>query len=304
MGKALSNFSAYNARFKMPSDPSGGNSNMWYSFDAGPVHFVSLDLETAYPGAAEEKRYVFKSGGFYGDMVQWLEDDLKKVNRSERPWVFVSGHHPMYAEGAVNADMQAALEGLFHQYGVDVMFAGHVHHYERDYPIYQGQVESTSYVDPTATVHFLVGGAGNDEMDDDQRRLVTAPEEGEEEFGSEDSSSSFPAAAYSAGSPPPSSAVEWVDPSREVVHRDNARIYVNKNKKNEKPDLFDQSATAKKEGADNDDNGWIAFEDYGFYGASVVKVHNDTHMHFRYVRTTSGEVADEVWIVKNQHRQR
>ena len=53
-GKALSNFSAYNARFKMPSGPSGGNSNMWYSFDAGPVHFVSLDLETAYPGAVSQ----------------------------------------------------------------------------------------------------------------------------------------------------------------------------------------------------------------------------------------------------------
>ena len=64
---------------------------------------------------AEEKRYVFKSGGFYGDMVQWLEEDLKKVNRTERPWLFVSGHHPMYAEGAANLDMQAALEGLFHQ---------------------------------------------------------------------------------------------------------------------------------------------------------------------------------------------
>ena len=50
-------------RFKMPSEPTGGNSNMWYSFNAGPVHFVSLDLETAYPGAAEESRYIFPSGG-------------------------------------------------------------------------------------------------------------------------------------------------------------------------------------------------------------------------------------------------
>ena len=52
--EALWNFTAYNARFKMPSGPTGGNSNMWYSFDAGPVHFVSLDLETAYPGAVSQ----------------------------------------------------------------------------------------------------------------------------------------------------------------------------------------------------------------------------------------------------------
>lgn len=53
---SLSNFSAYNARFEMPSKATNGNTNMWYSFDAGLVHFVSLDLETAYPGAAEENR--------------------------------------------------------------------------------------------------------------------------------------------------------------------------------------------------------------------------------------------------------
>lgn len=54
---SLANFSAYNARFQMPSKATQGNTNMWYSFDAGLVHFVSLDLETAYPGAAEENRY-------------------------------------------------------------------------------------------------------------------------------------------------------------------------------------------------------------------------------------------------------
>ena len=66
---SLANFTAYNARFKMPSGLSDGNSNMWYSFNAGPVHFISFDLETAFPGAAEEKRYVFPSGGFFGNMT-------------------------------------------------------------------------------------------------------------------------------------------------------------------------------------------------------------------------------------------
>ena len=45
-----------------------------------------------------------------------------------------------------------------------------MHSYERDYPVYQGQLESTSYVDPRATVHHLVGGAGNDEQRDSKRR--------------------------------------------------------------------------------------------------------------------------------------
>lgn len=51
----LSNFTAYNNRFKMPSSESGsGALNMHYSFNYGSVHFISIDTETGYPGAAEE----------------------------------------------------------------------------------------------------------------------------------------------------------------------------------------------------------------------------------------------------------
>jgi hypothetical protein len=50
----LSNFSAYNARFRMPSLESSGTLNMHFSFNFGPVHFISIDTETGYPGAAEE----------------------------------------------------------------------------------------------------------------------------------------------------------------------------------------------------------------------------------------------------------
>jgi len=31
------------------------------------------------------------------------------------------------------------------------------------------------------------------------------------------------------------------------------------------------------------------------------QVYNATHMHFNYVRTSSSEVFDDVWIVKNSH---
>merc|ERR1712093_386978 len=56
-GKAssLSNFSAFNARWHMPSAESGqhGGHNMWYSWNFGPVHFVSIDTETDWPEAHE-----------------------------------------------------------------------------------------------------------------------------------------------------------------------------------------------------------------------------------------------------------
>ena len=169
---ALSNFSAYSARFRMPSAESGGAANQWYSFDAGPVHFVSLDLETGYPGAAEEKRYVLPCGGF-GDMLSWLEADLRRANaqRGARPWILAAGHHPMYDGRSVNTGLAEALEGLFEAYGVDVLFAGHVHSYARSWPTRGGRPTQRDYVNPAATTHLVVGGAGNDEMAGKRRAL-------------------------------------------------------------------------------------------------------------------------------------
>eukprot|EP01039_Chlorochromonas_danica_P007657 gene7657-8462_t len=171
----LSNFSAYNGRFRMPSQESGGVLNMHYSFNYGNVHFISLDTETGYPGAAEETRYVLPCGGF-GDQLTWLEQDLIKANqeRDVRPWIFAIGHHPMYQGDSINTDFQKAMEDLFYNYGVDIYFAGHVHSYERDYPTYQGQVEKT-YDNPKATTHLLIGGAGNDEMHEIQRLSAGDP---------------------------------------------------------------------------------------------------------------------------------
>ena len=39
----------------MPSKSSQGRANMWYSFNVGPVHFVTLNTETDFPGAEESK---------------------------------------------------------------------------------------------------------------------------------------------------------------------------------------------------------------------------------------------------------
>ncbi len=55
------------------------------------------------------------------------------------------------------------MEDLFYKYGVDIFFTGHQHWYERDLPVYKG-VPETDYTDAIATVHLMIGGAGNDEM--------------------------------------------------------------------------------------------------------------------------------------------
>ncbi len=54
-------------------------------------------------------------------------------------------------------------EELFFQSGVDIVFAGHMHSYERMWPVYNRQVcngtvdPNNPYRNPPAPVHFVVG---------------------------------------------------------------------------------------------------------------------------------------------------
>merc|ERR1712159_223836 len=109
-GKPLSNFTAFNARWSMPSEESRGHagSNMWYSFSMGSVHVVSLDTETDFPGAGEEHYgdsgiKSMPAGGFGsdGEYLKWLEDELSRASMARanasddsRPWLIAMGHRP------------------------------------------------------------------------------------------------------------------------------------------------------------------------------------------------------------------
>ncbi len=47
------NFTAFQNRFRMPGNESGGVGNFWYSFDYGNAHFISIDGETDFPYSPE-----------------------------------------------------------------------------------------------------------------------------------------------------------------------------------------------------------------------------------------------------------
>ena len=118
-------FTAYNARWRMPYEESGSDSNLYYSFDAVArgVHVIMLGSYTDFgPDSAQYK---------------WLEADLRKVDRKKTPWIVVVIHAPWYNSNTAHQDesesndMKAAMEGLLYRARVDVVFAGHVHAYER-----------------------------------------------------------------------------------------------------------------------------------------------------------------------------
>jgi len=166
----LRNFSAYNARWAMPSPESGGVANMWYSFDYASVHFVAINTETDFADAPEMdygdagKKIGLRAGHFApeGAYRSWLEADLKAANqnRAQRPWVVAFGHRPwvFFNGSATNAPVQKAHADLFEKYGVDLLISGHVHSYHRLLPIGGN----------TAVPTIVSGGAGCDEFASDR----------------------------------------------------------------------------------------------------------------------------------------
>lgn len=65
----------------------------------------------------------------------YLQADLVKVDRKRTPWLLALFHVPWYnsneAHQGEGDGMMSAMEPLLHAAGVDIVFAGHVHAYER-----------------------------------------------------------------------------------------------------------------------------------------------------------------------------
>ncbi|RQM11406.1 hypothetical protein DD237_008569 [Peronospora effusa] len=178
----LGNYSAFNARFRMPSLESGGVLNMWYSFEYASVHFTAISTETDYPNAPTNAYYTKRIYGNFGKQLDWLEADLKAAhaNRAIVPWVVVCMHRPIYSLRTCNVvgqpeedgsiEVQKAFEELLIKYEVDLVYQGHVHAYERHFPTANSKAIMTgvskdrkTYTDPEAPVYVITGSAGNSE---------------------------------------------------------------------------------------------------------------------------------------------
>ncbi|KAL3726695.1 hypothetical protein ACJRO7_031577 [Eucalyptus globulus] len=140
-------FVAYSSRFAFPSKESGSSSTFYYSFNAGGIHFLMLGAYISYNKSSDQYR--------------WLEKDLAKVNREVTPWLVATWHSPWYSTYTTHYRdaecMRVAMEDLLYSYGVDVVFNGHVHAYERSNRVYNYTL------DPCGPVHITVGDGGNRE---------------------------------------------------------------------------------------------------------------------------------------------
>jgi predicted phosphodiesterase len=150
------NGAPYLNNFYLPAN-NGHGTERYYSFDYGYAHFVALDTnQPTAPGSAQ---------------YTWLEQDLAV---STKPWKFVFFHHPPYSAGVLTIDgerveladmpVRRNLVPLFELFGVDVVFSGHAHSYERTFPILQNQAvdqeQEPDYVNPSGPIYVITGGGG------------------------------------------------------------------------------------------------------------------------------------------------
>lgn len=98
--------------------PTMGN----YSLDYGNVHWLVLDAN-AYMDWTEER------------LRKWVEDDLASVDASM--WKFVNFHQPPFTSNLKHKreKRMRLLCDIFEKYGVNIVFNGHSHTYERTFPM-------------------------------------------------------------------------------------------------------------------------------------------------------------------------
>lgn len=121
--------------------------NSFYSFDVASSHVIFVN-----PYSVSDENSV---------QYKWVESDLKSVDRKITPWVIIVMHCPWYnSNSAHQAEkqaelMKASMEPLFKKHKVNIVIAGHVHAYERSYPVYQNNVEDDGIV------YITIGDGGN-----------------------------------------------------------------------------------------------------------------------------------------------
>lgn len=133
---------AYLNNFYLPQNGPAGLLGRAYSFDWANAHFTVFDSGAGFtPGSAQ---------------YNWLQSDLAATRQ---PWKFVVDHHPPYSSGSHGSDfaVRDTLGPLFERYGVDVMFSGHDHDYERTFPMAGGQIAGAGQ---RGVTYVVTGGGG------------------------------------------------------------------------------------------------------------------------------------------------
>jgi predicted MPP superfamily phosphohydrolase len=98
--------------------PFNMNGERYYTFKRGDIQFVALD-----------------SNYMDAQQLTWLEQNLRSAKAQ---WKICFFHHPLYNEGKMHGpdlDLRNQLLPLLKSYGVNAVFSGHEHAYQRLKPV-------------------------------------------------------------------------------------------------------------------------------------------------------------------------
>jgi hypothetical protein len=137
------------SRGELGGVPSG--TEQYYAFNHSNVHIVSLDSQLS--NRNKDQRAA---------MREWLIDDL---SANMMDWTVVIFHHPPYSKGSNHdsdreqneIDMRQTFAPVFEDHGVDVVYSGHAHSYERTWHI-NGHYDDSDTFDPTKHAQLNADG--------------------------------------------------------------------------------------------------------------------------------------------------
>ncbi len=126
---------------------SNTEMGFFYSFDYGPMHFVSI---------LSNDVYYHSDGQYTKEQLEWLENDLKKARENtETPWIVAMTHQgimiPDHVRGKMTSNDYTTLTypqimPIFDRYDVDLLLYAHNHYIDSTYPIvWTNEVEETVY---------------------------------------------------------------------------------------------------------------------------------------------------------------
>jgi hypothetical protein len=191
VGNGPQGYKSFQTRFEVPSNGSAEFEGNWYAFTVGAIRVISINNDDvclqdggfgAYrrdhvPGYQANGYDPYIRGYSGGQQRAWLEAELASASRRDDiDWVVVCMHQVAMSSAHFNgADLGIRQEflPLFDAYGVDLVVAGHEHHFERTFPV-RGTIPGSTLLTPQpqgsdpaeidtrdGTVHMIIGGGGH-----------------------------------------------------------------------------------------------------------------------------------------------
>ncbi len=142
-----------------------GLEKQYYSFNYENVHFLALSAEIPYDFDSQQYKFAIR--------------DLKKYSTDQSiDYIIVFYHRQLYSSGGGpedEEDFREIYHPLFDKFDVDLALQGHVHAYERLYPITFNEDDddeplvqdnnTNTYRNPNGTIFVNVGTGGADDME-------------------------------------------------------------------------------------------------------------------------------------------